>query len=715
MKKQRSGGTRAVFRSFAVLLTVLIAGCGGDMGPRLNSPSDIDLGAKGPTKLHSRRGSATPSSAGRGNYQLFEGTEQGLNDETQDPPPGVVAAAGKYTINVDRADIAEVTKLVIGETLGFSYVIDPRVQGTITLASSRALSAVEVLDAFEAALRLNGAGLVRNGDTMKIVALQELLEGETGSADLGGDVSSGYGVSAIPLRYISAANMMELMDSFIARGGSVRASKIGNLILVRGSAEERRTLVDVVRSFDVDWMKSQTAAIAILANGTPQEMVAKLSAIFAEDSAGSGSNSLRVVPLERLNGVVVISNSRQKVKRALQWVARLDKASTTETGYFVYAVQNGSAEQLAKILVSTFVDKSDAAGATAEVAPDEPIGQVSTDTNTQEGADSASGQTNQTGKVDLEGAVGTASQPEKSAPDQPPNLAEGIRITANMANNTLVIRARQLEYQKILAMLREIDAPGIQVLINTTIAEVSLNDSLQYGVQAYFQQGDAKGGIFNGTSSVLRPNFPGLNFLLGSTNDPRLVLDALSSVTKVRIVSSPSILVMENETATIKVGDQVPIKTQTLQKDASSDSVDSFEYRDTGVILKVKPRVNASGLVTMELGQELSSVVKGSGSSRTERENPTFSQRSVTSKVSVYSTQTVVLGGLISGQDSRQRSSVPIINKIPVIGDLIGNTDNGTRRNELIIFITPQIVQDGEDASKVSEELRAKMRLFNPN
>ena len=692
-----------------------MAGCGGDMGPRLNSPSDIDLGAKGPTKLHSRRGSATPSSAGRGNYQLFEGTEQGLNDETQDPPPGVVAAAGKYTINVDRADIAEVTKLVIGETLGFSYVIDPRVQGTITLASSRALSAVEVLDAFEAALRLNGAGLVRNGDTMKIVALQELLEGETGSADLGGDVSSGYGVSAIPLRYISAANMMELMDSFIARGGSVRASKIGNLILVRGSAEERRTLVDVVRSFDVDWMKSQTAAIAILANGTPQEMVAKLSAIFAEDSAGSGSNSLRVVPLERLNGVVVISNSRQKVKRALQWVARLDKASTTETGYFVYAVQNGSAEQLAKILVSTFVDKSDAAGATAEVAPDEPIGQVSTDTNTQEGADSASGQTNQTGKVDLEGAVGSASQPEKSAPDQPPNLAAGIRITANMSNNTLVIRARQLEYQKILAMLREIDAPGIQVLINTTIAEVSLNDSLQYGVQAYFQQGDAKGGIFNGTSSVLRPNFPGLNFLLGSTNDPRLVLDALSSVTKVRIVSSPSILVMENETATIKVGDQVPIKTQTLQKDASSDSVDSFEYRDTGVILKVKPRVNASGLVTMELGQELSSVVKGSGSSRTERENPTFSQRSVTSKVSVYSTQTVVLGGLISGQDSRQRSSVPIINKIPVIGDLIGNTDNGTRRNELIIFITPQIVQDGEDASKVSEELRAKMRLFNPN
>jgi general secretion pathway protein D len=174
------------------------------------------------------------------------------------------------------------------------------------------------------------------------------------------------------------------------------------------------------------------------------------------------------------------------------------------------------------------------------------------------------------------------------------------------------------------------------------------------------------------------------------------------------------LLVLENETAIIKVGDQVPIKVQTLEKD-SGGSVDSFEYRDTGVILRVKPRVNSSGLVTMELGQELSSVTAGSGGSTTERENPTFSQRAITSKVSVYSTQTVVLGGLISGQDSRLRDSVPIVNKIPVIGDLFGKTDNSAKRNELIVFITPQIVRDGEDASRASEELRAKMKLFNAN
>ena len=700
-----------LLRILACCLCLGVAACGSDPSMRLESPSDVDLSAKQPRKTPNRNASKVPAANGRTNYQLFEGTPQDLADSSLDPPPGVVEADGKFTINVDHADIPEAAKLILGETLGFPYVLDPRVQGTITLSTSRPLSSREVLDAFEAALRLNGAGLVRNGDVTKIVALQELLEGEMGTADLNGEVSQGYGVSAVPLHYIGVSNMLELLDSFIARSGSVRASNVGNLLLVRGTAAERRSLVDVILSFDVDWMQSQTASIAILANSTPADMVSKLEAVFAEDTANSGKNAIKVVALERLNGVIVISNSRQKVRRALSWVSRLDRGSTTDTNYYVYAVQNGSAEVIAKILVATFVDKSDAPGPTAEVAPNESQVDVSTDKTA--GNQDGNGQTDPGGKSDLQNNLTTASPPAQPAEPAQANLTSGIRITPNLANNTLVIRASPREYSKILSMLRQIDAQAVQVLINTTIAEVSLNDNLRYGVQAYFRDGDATGGIFNGNSLKLRPSFPGLNFLLGSTNDPRLVLDALSAVTKVRIVSSPSILVLENETATIKVGDQVPIKTQTLnQPGAGTATVNSFEYRDTGVILKVKPRVNASGLVTMELGQELSAVTAGSGGSATEQENPTFSQRSITSKVSVYSTQTVVLGGLISGQDNRLHDSVPGLNKIPLLGKLIGKTDNTSRRNELIVFITPQIIQDGQDASKVSEELRSKMKLF---
>lgn len=703
-----------IFRLLACWLCLVLLGCSSNVGTSLENPGSLDLSAKGPTRVGSRGQSAADTKTGKTSYQLFQGTPQSLLEGSLEPPPGVVAAEGNYTINVDRAEIGEVAKLVLGETLGLNYVLDPRVQGTITLSSSRPLTGPEVLDAFEAALRVNGAGLVKDGNVTKIVALQELLEGEMGSADLDPEkVSAGYGVSAIPIRYIGIANMLELIDSFVARSGSVRASNIGNLILVRGPASERRSLIDVVLSFDVDWMRSQTASLAILANSSPEEMVSKLEAIFEQDTATSGNNAVKVVPLERLNGVVVIANSQEKVRRALVWVGRLDKASVTDTNYFVYAVQNGNAEDIAKILVATFVDKSDAPGLTAEVAPDEATVQLSTEANPEQ-SQTAGGQANQNGKADLQGTDAVSPLPDNAQGQSEPSLAPGIRITPNVANNTLVIRASQREYSKILSMLRRIDSPAVQVLINTTIAEVSLNDDLRYGVQAYFRDNKASGGVFNGDSLLLRPSFPGLNFLLGSTSNPKLVLDALSAVTNVRIVSSPSLLVLENETATIKVGDQVPVKIQTLEKDAGG-SVDSFEYRDTGVILKVKPRVNSAGLVTMELGQELSSVTAGSGSSTTESENPTFSQRSITSKVSVYSTQTVVLGGLISGQDSREKNGVPGVNKIPLLGGLIGKTDNSSKRNELIVFITPQIIQDGEDASRVSEELRAKMKLFGLN
>jgi general secretion pathway protein D len=438
-------------------------------------------------------------------------------------------------------------------------------------------------------------------------------------------------------------------------------------------------------------------------------MVTKLEAVFAEDTASSGANAVKVVPLERLNGVVVIANSAAKVRRAVDWIRRLDRASVTETNYYVYAVQNGSAVELAKILTATFLDKSDSAGTTGEVAPDQPTVQIGTTPDQGTGADTGSSQSSQDGKSDREDTTLPGSSEETTASLSQADLTSGLRITPNPANNTIIIRASQREYRKILATLQKIDAPAVQVLINTTIMEVVLNDNLRYGVQAYLTANDVSVGVFNDNTLTLKPSFPGLNFFVGNTADPRVVVDALNAVTKVRIVSSPSVLVLENETATIKVGDQVPVKTQTLDKGADGVT-NSFEYRDTGVILTVKPRVAANGVVTIELGQQLSAVTESSGSSQTERENPTFTQRSITSKVSVPSSQTVLLGGLITGQESRRKDGVPIIDRVPVVGDLIGKTDNSARRNELIVFITPQVIEDGKDASRVSEELRRKMR-----
>ncbi len=344
------GGILKCARVIAAASVLALTACTSGPSAILDSPQQVDLGAKKPGAV-ARRDGAALSNNGAGGQQFFPGSSDGLASNNLEPPPGVTESEGKFSINLDRADINEASRLVLGETLGLNYIVDPRVQGTITLSSSRPLAAREVLDAFEAALRHNGAALIQTGGLAKVVALQEVLEGEPGVADLDpGANSPGYGVTAVPLRYISGANMMELMDSFVARGGSVRASKSGNLMLVRGSAAERKTMVDIILSFDVDWMENQSASIATLTNATPEEMVSKLQAVFADDADSAGRNALKVIPLERLNGVVVIANSQSKVKRAMTWIRRLDKGSITDTNYYVYAVQNGNAVDLGKDL-----------------------------------------------------------------------------------------------------------------------------------------------------------------------------------------------------------------------------------------------------------------------------------------------------------------------------------------------------------------------------
>lgn len=707
---------RALLRNTA---TALLLGCAAPLLSGCTTPSasieavdQLDLTAKTPRKVTNRgEGQVFKTKARHGRYELFPAASGPPLKDGAEPPPGVGEQEdGTFTVNMDQASIAEAAKLILGETLGFNYILDSRLQGSVTLVSNRPLTSRELLNSFEAALRLAGASLAQTDSGYKIVAQQEMLEGEMGRADLGASVSAGYGVSAVPLRHISPATLLELIEAFIARGGSVRASKAGNLILIRGTAEERRALVDVVMSFDVDWMKTQTASMAILENGRADDVAAKLQAVFAEDMATAGPNALKIIPVPRLNGLIVIANSQEKVRRAVIWIKRLDQESLTEPNFYVYAVQNGNAVELARILQATFGDGAADAGATAEVAPDRQTMDVSMNAEDAASGAGTAQQPAPDGAALGSGITTTSTSQDEAAATS--TLANGTRITPNPANNTLVIRATPKEYRRIQAMLRQIDAPAVQVMINTTIAEVTLNDELRYGVQAYLKGKDVAGGFFGQSegSLTLSPKLPGMNFLVGRIADPRLVIDALSGITSVRIVSSPSLMVMENETATIKVGDQVPIQTESSVDNGVTSN--SFEFRDTGVILKVKPRVSANGTVTIDLGQELSSV---KGVTTGEGKNPTFSQRTINSKVAVNDQQTVLLGGLITGQEDGDRKTVPGASKVPLLGDLVGTTSRQAKRTELIVFITPRIIRNGEEAARESQELRDKMKNLTFN
>ena len=693
----------------------------------LDATGQVDLTAKKPQRITSRNDGQIKVPGQRGRYEVIPGMSAADFGDggAGDPPSGVGALDdGKFTVNVDQASLPESAKLILGETLGYNYTIDPRVQGSVTLVSNRSLTGRELISAYEAALRLAGAALIQSDGSYKIVALQEVLDGEMGTPDLGKGVSPGYGVNAIPLRYVGPASVMELLDGFIARSGSVRASKIGNMILIRGPSAERRQLVDVVLSFDVDWMRNQTSGMARLENARAEEVASRLEQVFAQDGAVSGPNALKVIPVPNINSVIVIARTRAKVNTALNWIRRLDQESVDSPNYYVYAVQNGNAVELARILNATFGSGGGGAGGgtTAEVAPDSQSMDVSI-ANDTEGQESTqpdpAGSAEPFGKTDLQtgstdGTATTSTSSSDSGTNSGGNNSSTIRITANPSNNTIVISATPKDYRKILATLRQMDSPATQVLINTMIAEVSLNNQLRYGVQAYVESNNVGFALAGSKPAadgpVISPQFPGMNFLWGGISNPKLVIDALSGITNVRVVSSPSILVLENETATIKVGDQIPVQSETAVTNGGN-FVNSIQYRDTGVILKVKPRVSANGVVTIELGQELSTLQKELGIEG----NPRFTQRSVTSKVSVNDQQTVLLGGLISGIEDRTRETVPGADKVPLLGKLVGTTDNNAQRTEIIVFITPKIIRNGEEAARESQDLRDKMKNLNFN
>jgi general secretion pathway protein D len=713
------------------LCLAMVAGCAKPLGPGLiDELRDADLREKQPQAVKQGRDS-TKDAARR--FETYPGDDQ-FREQT-------AAAAGKrkagqtavqrtgdgYQLSFDNASIAEVAKVILGDTLKAPYYYDPRVQGQVTLATGRSVSREELLSVLETALKMNNAVLINGNGQYRVAPAAEALAGDVGSVV--GDDAPGFGVSVLPLRNVSAEAMMRLIENFVAKAGSLKAESTGNLLMIRGTARERQSLMEVAASFDVDWLKSQSAGIFPLTYSTPDELIAELTQAMSAEEGDLLGKMVRFQPLHRLNAVLVLARQSSQLKHAAEWIRRLDRSNESGQDLHVYRVENGRAADLANLLNDTLGTGSGGGSrrGSRDVAPGREVSRLSSRASRPPtgGPLSAPGQRSS----QLQPALAPQARRQSEEPSSgPPPLPSGpgqapgaggpppIRITADEVNNLLLINASPAEYRRIANVLREIDRPPLQVMINATIVEVTLNDSLRYGVQVFLKGRNIAGGVSAGASAdplgplaPISPNNIGLNLLIGSLTDPKVVVDALADVTEVKVVSSPSVVVVDNQPAILKVGDEIPIQTQTALTDGGT-SVESFQYRDTGVILKVIPRVNSTGLVTMDVEQEVSQVAQGSAGSVT----PTVSQRQVASTISVYSGQMVALGGLISEQRDNDRTSVPIINQIPVFGDLLGTTGKAVKRTELIVFIRPQVIRNSRDARNVAEELRSRLKSLAP-
>ena len=608
-------------------------------------------------------------------------------------------------------------------------------QGTVTLSSGRPVPRNKLLYVLESALKTNGMALVRDAQGYSIAPASEAMG--AGVVDGANTLQPGYGVTVIPLRYVSSQTVAKLLEGFSVRPGAIKADGSGNLIIISGSASERRMAADTVANFDADWMRGQSVGVYPLQSATPEPVVAELEKILDSGEGGMGQGLVKFQAIARMNAILVVAKKPELLRNASNWIRRLDGSNTAATGVKVYHVRHGEARHLAQLLTEMFLGGQLGAEASASgVAPGSgsrmsPVERLTGGGQGLQPPTPASAQSSPFGGLPTlqaslggagAGASGAASGggpratggSGRTGQNEEGSLMPGVRITADTANNSILIYANQANYKTIERALIQLDRPRGQVAIELTIAEVTLNDKLNYGVQFFLQSSDVglradRGSIVNtAASAVIGQAFPGFNFLMGSQAQPRLIINALHGYTDVKVLSNPSLVVVDNQPATLQVGDQVPVQTGNATVLSTSNTVVStVDYKNTGIILRVLPRITSSGAVTLDVEQEISSVPNSDGTTQTL--TPTISERKVKSTINVMSGQTVLLAGLISDSYQRGRNGIPVLDQIPIVGDVFSQQTKGGKRTELIVFIKPQIIRDPVEASVIAAELRSKM------
>nr|WP_244423002.1 type II secretion system secretin GspD [Bradyrhizobium sp. ORS 278] len=720
----------------------------------LDKVRSLDLQARSPSEVSQakvdtgRRGKPiiyTPDPAERASDASYERTSSTVSRD-------------KLELNFENAAIASVAKIVLGDMLGVGYVVDTRVQGTISLSSGRPIPKSDVLFALESALRVAGIALIRDNGAYRLMPQADAVG--TGNVDTADRTEPGYGISVVPVLNVSAQMLTKLVENFGTKQGMLRADPSRNLIIVQGTGSERRNAVDLLLSFDMDWMRGQSVGIFPVQNSNPEPIIAELEKIIDSGEGGVSQHVVRFHPIGRMNAILAVARKPEILQRIETWIGRLDNTNNARSSIHVYYVKYGEARQIARALNEIFGSSTASAASVdstgGSIAPgsglassSSPMSRLSVGTPGQSGGgygSSARTGTAAGGGVDMgsNAATGTAAQGQAGSLFDGPagastggagrvggtgsigGVLEGVRITADSVNNSLLIYASQEQYSIVERTVRQLDRPQRQVAIEATIAEVTLTDDLQFGVQSYIMSRDLglkpDTGSFGDAAStalatagnvVLNRAIPGFNFLVGSATTPRLILSALHAVTDVKVLSNPSLVVIDNQVATLQVGNEIPIQTGTATVLTGNNTVASTtDYRSTGIILRVVPRINANGNVRLDVEQEISNALNGTngGNGATNSLTPTVATRKLRSSVAVASGQTVLLAGLISDTQNRTRNGIPGIDQIPGIGDLFSQSGNNVQRTELIIFIRPQIIRDGVDANFVAEEVRSKLR-----
>ncbi|WFP51304.1 type II secretion system secretin GspD [Methylomonas sp. EFPC3] len=676
--------------------------------------------------------------------ELFPNGEASITAHNTPSTAAKSGAKGEYSLNFDDADLGEVAKVILSDIMGRNYTISPQVTGKVTLQTSKPLTKDELLPTLDMLLGLNNAALTEQGGMYLIKPANEALYSSSINSLTSAKMPNGYQVRIIPVKNVAATELSEILKPLMPEKSVLHVDPSRNILLVAGSGNEVARAMEVVNTFDIDIMKGRSFALFTPANVSAGKIIEELEQIFNNKKAKDEEASFfRFIEIERLNAVLAITHQANYLKDIENWVLRLDRINPAAAGGVnVYRCQHVSAGDLADTLSGIFgsgVQRSSkasiASGRKSLSATNKSSSGTSSSASSMGGSTGSNRQQDSASERTLSdrtdrsanrssGALGGSLSGGSGGGNN--NDMPNVKILADEGNNALIIVATAQEYAVIQRVLKQLDVLPLQVLIDATIVEVTLNDDLKYGIQWYFSHNNG------GTNQITGGSNQGLNALdlaeeaakafstggftyafSSGSKDIQAVLNASAKNNNVNVISSPSLMVLNNQEASIKVGDSVPIRSSVSTNLTSGGAnntpiqTSSIQMIDTGVNLSVRPRVNAGGLVLMDILQSVNQAIKTTTSDTID--SPTIQKREIESSVAVQSGETIVLGGLIRENNDYLRDGVPLLHEIPLIGPLFGGTTRNKGKTELVVLLTPRVMKSRQDAQDITKEFKRKL------
>jgi len=648
------------------------------------------------------------------------------------------AASGNATFNFEGDSVHAVIKAILGDMLGQNYVIAPGVQGTVTLATPKPVSWAQALNLLEMVLGWNNARMVYSGGRYNIVPADQALAGTVAPSTAPAASARGFEVRVVPLQFISAAEMKKVLEPYARPNAIVNVDSGRNVITLGGTRSELENYLRTVEIFDVDWLSGMSVGVFPIQSGRAEQVAADLEKIFGEESGTPSAGMMRFLPLENANAVLVVTSQARYLDQIQQWLDRIDTAGGSPR-LFSHELRYIKARDLAERLAEAFATSGRRGDSGASLAPGGRSSQIdsegrgaamqSQDTGTLGTDSSGTGSSSGSGS-----SGGTLQLPQRQSGNASVSLEVGgdtVGVSAVEETNTLLVRATPQAWRSIREVIDKLDVMPMQVHIEAQVAEVALTGDLRYGVNWFFENavnGRALTGALAGVALPAAPAGGAWSTLAGAVTDAdglgwaftgrngAAVVSALDKVTDVRLLQTPSVFVRNNAEATLNVGDKVPISTTTVNTGVGTSSFSSVQYIDTGVILKVRPRITRDGTVFLDIVQEVSSAseVPDNCNPQERNCNPRISTKKLSTEAAVQSGDTIMLAGLITDSATDGSSGIPGLSRIPVVGALFGQKSRTSRRSEVIVLLTPSIVRDGNESRQLTDEYSRRFRAMEP-